>query len=94
MGIVSILGSYFGGLNPACGAPNQILLFYCKTMTMKNNCYLLIVLKFIVQDDSVGLVGLGPGEGDAVHGAADLVHDGHGGRSCEGKEQPTTKTRC
>lgn len=52
---------------------------------MKNNYYLLIVLELIVQDDSIGLVRLGPGEGDAVHGAADLVHDGHCGRSCERK---------
>lgn len=39
--------------------------------------YLLIVLQLIVQDDAVGLVGLGPRQGDAVHGAAHLVHDGH-----------------
>lgn len=43
--------------------------------------YLLIVLQLIIQDDAVGLVGLGPREGDAVHGAAHLVHDGHGRRS-------------
>lgn len=59
---------------------------------MKNSYYLLIVLQLIVQDDSVGLVGLRPGEGDAVHGAADLVHDGHSGRSCErGKKKQTEK---
>ena len=43
--------------------------------------YLLIVLQLIIQDDAVGLVGLGPREGDAVHSAAHLVHDGHGRRS-------------
>lgn len=45
--------------------------------------YLFIILQLVVQDDAVGLVGLGPGQGDAVHGAAHLVHDGHGGRSCK-----------
>lgn len=54
--------------------------------------YLLIVLKLIVQDDSVGLVGLRPGQGDAVHGAADLVHDGHSGRSCRKKKKRGHKT--
>lgn len=39
--------------------------------------YLLIVLQFIVQDDSIGLIGLGPGQCDAVRGSADLVDDGH-----------------
>lgn len=45
--------------------------------------YLFIILQLVVQDDAVGLVGLGPGQGDAVHGTAHLVHDGHGGRSCK-----------
>lgn len=40
--------------------------------------YLLIILQLVIQDDSVGLVRLRPREGNAVHGAADLVHDGHG----------------
>lgn len=39
--------------------------------------YLLVVLQLIVQDDAIGLVRLGPRQGDAVHGAAHLVHDGH-----------------
>lgn len=54
-----------------------------------HHCYLLIILQLIVQDDSVRLVRLGPGEGDAVHSAADLVHYGYCGRSCE-----ETKTAC
>lgn len=58
--------------------------------TRKNNGYLLIVLELIVQDDSVGLVRLGPGEGDAVHGAAHLVHDGHSGRSCKRGKKNTS----
>ena len=45
--------------------------------------YLFIILQLIVQDDSIRLVRLGPGEGDAVHGATDLVHYGHSGWSCE-----------
>lgn len=49
--------------------------------------YLFIILEFIIQDDSVGLVGLGPGEGDAVHGTTDLVHYRHSGRSCEETEE-------
>lgn len=60
----------------------------CFTMRMTTKLsHLLIVLKLIVQDDSVGLVGLRPGQGDAVHGAADLVHDGHSGRSCKKKKK-------
>ena len=47
----------------------------------QEHTYLLLVLQLIIQDDAVGLVGLGPREGDAVHGAAHLVHDGHGRRS-------------
>lgn len=39
--------------------------------------YLLIVLQFIVQDNSIGLIRLGPGQGDAAGGSADLVDDGH-----------------
>lgn len=39
--------------------------------------YLLIVLQFIVQDNSIGLIRLGPGQRDAVRGSADLVDDGH-----------------
>lgn len=39
--------------------------------------YLLIVLKFIVQDNSIGLIRLGPGQSDAVWGSADLVDDRH-----------------
>lgn len=42
-------------------------------MTLHHS-YLFIILQLIVQDDSVGLVGLGPREGDAVHSATDLVH--------------------
>lgn len=45
--------------------------------------YLLIILQLIVQDDSIGLVRLGPGQGDAVHGAAHLVHDGHSRGGCK-----------
>lgn len=51
--------------------------------------YLFITQELVVQDDSIGLVRLGPGEGDAVHSAADLVHDGYCGWSCE-----ETKTVC
>lgn len=36
--------------------------------------HLFVILEFIVQDDSVWLIWLRPGEGDAVHGTADLVH--------------------
>lgn len=39
--------------------------------------YLLIVLQFIVQDNPIGLVRLGPGQSDAVRGSADLVDDGY-----------------
>lgn len=39
--------------------------------------YLLVVLQLIVQDNSIGLIGLGPGQSDAVWGSADLVDDGH-----------------
>jgi hypothetical protein len=40
--------------------------------------YLLIVLQLVVQDHTVGLVRLRPRQGDAVHRAAHLMHDGHG----------------
>lgn len=39
--------------------------------------YLLVILQLVIQDDSIGLVRLRPREGNAVHGAADLVHDRH-----------------
>ncbi len=39
--------------------------------------YLLVVLQFVVQDNSIGLIRLGPGQSDAVRGSADLVDDGH-----------------
>lgn len=39
--------------------------------------YLLIVLQLIVQDDSIGLIRLGPRQSDGVRGSADLVDDGH-----------------
>lgn len=39
--------------------------------------YLLIVLQFIVQDNSIGLIRLGPRQSDAVWGSADLVDDRH-----------------
>jgi hypothetical protein len=45
--------------------------------------YLLIVLQLVVQDHTVGLVWLGPRQGDAVHSAAHLVHDGHGRWCCK-----------
>lgn len=45
--------------------------------------YLLIILQFIVQDHAVGLVWLRPRQGDAVHGAAHLVHNGHGRWCCK-----------
>lgn len=51
------------------------------------NKYLFVILQLVVQDDAVGLVGLGPGQGDAVNGAARLVHDGHCGWSCK-KHKP------
>lgn len=39
--------------------------------------YLLIVLQFIVEDHSIGLIRLGPGQCYAVSGPADLVDNGH-----------------
>lgn len=50
--------------------------------------YLFIILQLIIQDDSIWLVRLGPGEGDAVHSTTDLVHYGYCWWSCE-----ETKTR-
>lgn len=44
--------------------------------------YLLIVTQLVVQDDAVGLVRLWPRQGEAVHGGANLVHDGNNGGSC------------
>lgn len=49
----------------------------------RNRLYLFIILQFVVQDDAIGLVRLGPGEGDAVHTAAHLVHYRHCGWSCK-----------
>lgn len=39
--------------------------------------YLLIVLQLIVQDDTVGLVRLRPGQSDAAGSSAHLMDDGH-----------------
>lgn len=39
--------------------------------------HLLVVLQLVLQDDAVGLVGLGPGQGDAGRASVDLVDDGH-----------------
>lgn len=44
--------------------------------------YLLVVAQLVVQDDAVGLLRLWPRQGEAVHGGADLVHDGNNGGSC------------
>lgn len=54
------------------------------TATFSKYCsYLLIILQFIVQNHAVGLVWLGPRQGDAVHGAAHLVHNGHSRWCCK-----------
>lgn len=47
---------------------------------------LLVVADLIVQDDPVGLLRLGPGQRDAPHRGTHLVHDGHGGGGCRGRE--------
>lgn len=52
--------------------------------------YLLIILQLIIQDDAIGLVRLGPGESDAVHGATDLVHYGYSRWSCRTKREKST----
>lgn len=62
----------------------------CIRTQRKGRVYLFIILQFVVQDDSVRLVWLGPGKGDAVHTAAHLVHNRHRRRSC--KETETKKT--
>lgn len=54
--------------------------------------YLLVILQLLVQDDSVGLVGLGPGQDDAVHGAAHLVHDGHSRRGWKRQKEGDSQT--
>lgn len=54
--------------------------------------YLLIVLQLIVQDDAVGLVRLGPRQGDAVHRAAHRVHDGHSRRSWKTGQRPRVRS--
>ena len=53
----------------------------------QEHTYLLIVLQLVIQDDAIGLVGLGPRQGNAVHGAAHLVHDGHGRWSWKGGQR-------
>lgn len=47
-----------------------------------HSSYLLVVAQLIVQDDAVGLLRLWPRQGEAVHGGADLVHDGNNGGRC------------
>lgn len=73
------------GYLDAIGEKEMELMFIWITegSMLMHQWYLFIILKFIVQDDSIRLVRLGPGEGDAVHRAADLVHYRHSGRSCE-----------
>lgn len=48
----------------------------------RRGLYLLVVAQLVVQDDAVGLLRLRPRQGEAVHGGADLVHDGNNGGSC------------
>lgn len=57
-------------LSPHCGAPEL------PTSPARGSPppYLVIVAELIVQDVSVGLVRLRPGRGDAVGGAAHLMH--------------------
>lgn len=43
----------------------------------QTHTYLLIVAQLIVQDDAIGLLGLWPRQCEAIHGGADLVHDGN-----------------
>lgn len=49
--------------------------------------HLLVVTQLVVEDDAVGLLRLGPREREAVHGGADLVHDGNYRGSCGGKKE-------
>lgn len=52
--------------------------------------YLLVVAQLVVQDDTIGLFRLRPRQGEAVHGGADLVHDGNNGGSCRVGEKGQT----
>lgn len=57
------------------------------THTDTHVSHLLVVAQLIVQDDAVGLLRLRPWQREAVHGGADLVHDGNYGGSCRGTER-------
>lgn len=52
--------------------------------------YLLVVAQLVFQDDAIGLFRLRPRQGEAVHGGADLVHDGNNGGSCSVGEKEQT----
>lgn len=54
-----------------------------------NSPHLLIVAQLVIQDDAVGLLRLWPRQCEAVHGRADLVHDGNYGGSCRAQRDDT-----
>lgn len=55
---------------------------HAKKQKKKNLSHLLVEAQLIIQDDAVGLLRLRPRQREAVHGGADLVHDGNDGGSC------------
>lgn len=60
-----------------------------QTHTHTHPClsHLLIVAQLIVEDDAIGLFRLWPRQCEAVHGGADLVHDGNYGGSCRAQKE-------
>lgn len=61
-----------------------------------NWSHLLVEAQLVIQDDAVGLLRLRPRQGEAVHGGADLVHDGNYGGSCrtQGERQSQFLWQC
>lgn len=53
----------------------------------EKSSHLLVEAQLVIQDDAVGLLRLRPRQGEAVHGGADLVHDGNDGGSCRVKRE-------
>lgn len=72
--------------------PGLAFMMHLIHILYMHSAYLLIVAQLVVQNDAVGLFRLWPRQREAIHGGADLVHDGNYGGSCTAQTEHNIST--